>query len=222
MRSQARFSNCQRKDRCEAVSVRGRLRSLGTSFSEAALAAAVAVLMTGLASAAPRVPAKTDRSPAKVIESYFATLPGYQKGDLITRSQIEKVIAKLEVSGTKVPNAGAIAKSGMADDSFLVREFATAEGRRFMRKMSQRPGMYAYLDRLSTIPRGQTIVHDLIGKKDGDKFVEYLATTKGGHNMGSMMAHTRGGTDLNTPTGRIYTADDLIAAFKGAMAKQSP
>jgi predicted enzyme related to lactoylglutathione lyase len=78
------------------------------------------------------------------------------------------------------------------------------------------------LDRLSSIPRGQTIVHDLVRQKDGDRFVEYLTTTKGGQNMGGMMAQARGGVDLNKPTGRIYTADDLIAALKSALAKPAP
>jgi hypothetical protein len=49
--------------------------------------------------------------------------------------------------------------------------------------------------------------------------IQYLATTKGGKNMGGMMAQARGGVDLNKPTGRIYTAEDLVAALKTAMAK---
>ena len=34
-----------------------------------------------------------------------------------------------------------------------------------------------------------------------------------------MMAGTPNGTDLNLPTGRIYTADDLLAVVKKAYAK---
>ena len=55
--------------------------------------------------------------------------------------------------------------------------------------------------------------------KDGDKMIEYLATTKGGKNMSSMMAQARGGVDLNKPTGRIYTADDLVAVLTDAITK---
>ncbi len=119
----------------------------------------------------------------------------------------------------KVPDAARIVKLGLGDDSFLVRELSTAEGRKFMRKIAQEPGTYSRLDRLSTIPRGQSLIHDLVRQKDGDKLLEYLATTKGGQNMGGMMAQARGGVDLNKPTGRIYTADDLIAAIKTALSK---
>ena len=70
-------------------------------------------------------------------------------------------------------------------------------------------------------PQGQSIVRDLVRQKDGDKMIEYLATTKGGKNMSGMMAQARGGVDLNKPTGRIYTADDLVAALKNAMRSRS-
>jgi hypothetical protein len=88
-----------------------------------------------------------------------------------------------------------------------------------MRKIADQPGAYSRIDRLSTIPRGQQTVRDLVRMKDGDKMIDYMATTKGGRNMGSMMAGARGGVDLNKATGRIYTADDLIAAIKSAIAK---
>jgi hypothetical protein len=88
-----------------------------------------------------------------------------------------------------------------------------------MRKIAPRAGTYAHLDRLSTITRGETIIRDLVRTKDGDKMIQYLATTKGGKNMSGMMAQTRGGVDLNKPTGRIYTADDLVTALTKAIAK---
>ena len=60
--------------------------------------------------------------------------------------------------------------------------------RSFMRKIAPRSGAFSHLDRLSTIPRGQSIVRDLVRQKDGDKMIEYMATTKGGKNMSGMMA----------------------------------
>ena len=180
----------------------------------------LAIYMTGRGFAAPQKQSVDDRVLTKVVESSFAVLPGYQKGDLISRSQIEKVLAKLQLMGVKLPDPGSIAKLGLADESFLVRELSSTDGRRFMRKMAQQNGMYSHLDRLSSIPRGQRMIHDLVRQKDGDKMIEYLATTKGGRNMGAQMAQARGGLDLNKPTGRIYTADDLLAALKTALSKK--
>ncbi|HEY3391691.1 MAG TPA: hypothetical protein VGK58_03215, partial [Lacipirellulaceae bacterium] len=78
---------------------------------------------------------------------------------------------------------------------------------------ARHPGAFSRLDRLSSMARGQAIVRDLIRSSDGDKFIEYLATTRGGRKLGSTLAGARQGTDLNEPTGRIYTADDLLAAL---------
>lgn len=203
------FAKTHSQDRGDAARVRTQI----------VMSLAVAVYMTGLASGAPRPHSIDDRALTRAVESYFASQPGYQKGDLITRAQIEKVLAKLEAAKVNVPEAASIVKLGLADDSFLVRELSTAEGRRFMRKIGQEPGTYSRLDRLSTMPRGQSLIHDLARQKDGDKMLDYLATTKGGQNMGGMMAQARGGVDLNKPTGRIYTADELIVAIKTALSK---
>ena len=120
----------------------------------------------------------------------------------------------------KVSDPASIIKLVLADDSFLVRELSTSNGQRFMRKIASRSGAYSLLDRLSTIPRGQALIRDLMRQKDGNIMIEYLATTKGGKNMGGMMTQVRGGVDLNKPTGRIYTEDDLVAALNGAIARQ--
>ncbi len=201
---------------------RGDAMPVRACMSNFALAIVLAVYMTALAAAAQRTNPPDEQFLSQTVESYFASLSGYQRGDLITRSQIEKVIATLDGDGVRVPKADGIAKRGLADDSFLVRELSTAEGRRFMRKIARHGGAYSHLDRLSSIPRGQTLVRDLVRQKDGDKFIEYLATTKGGQNMGGMMSHARGGVNLNRPTDRIYTADDLIGALKTALAKTGP
>lgn len=156
------------------------------------------------------------------VEAYFASLPDYQPGDMITRSQIEQVFGKLAAARLRVPDADAIAKLGLANDSFLVRELATPAGRKFMRKLARNPSTFSHLDRLSSIPRGEKLVRDLVNDKGGDKLVEYLATTKGGQKMGGMMAGVRGGSDLNKPTGRIYTVADLVTAMKAAFEKSSP
>ena len=60
----------------------------------------------------------------------------------------------------------------------------------------------------------------MIGDVGGDVIITYLATTNSGHNLGKMMAGTPNGTDLNLPTGRIYTADDLLARPQEVYAKE--
>jgi hypothetical protein len=156
---------------------------------------------------------------AAAVEKYFATVAGYQSGDLISQSQIAGALKQVEDAGFKAPNAGQIIKLGLPDNSFLVREFSTPTGRQFIRKTGRYAGGYARLDRLGSISDGQKTIRQLMRDKDGDKFIEYLATTKGGHNLGSMIGGARHGVDLNKPTGRIYTAADLIAVLKKSVIK---
>jgi hypothetical protein len=155
---------------------------------------------------------------AVAVENYFASLPGNQAGDLISQSQIAAALKQVEDAGYRTPNAGQIVKLGLPDNSFLVREFASPAGRQFIRKAGKYAGGYARLDRLSSMPDGQRTIRQLTHTKDGDKLIEYLATTRGGHNLGRMMAGTRQGVDLNKPTGRIYTAADLIAVLQKSVS----
>jgi hypothetical protein len=138
----------------------------------------------------------------------------YQVNDLVTESQIDQALDAVLIAGWDVPGREAIAKRALADGSFLAKEFSTPDGRKFMRRVATHPGGYSRADRLSTISGGQQIIRDLIRQKDGDQFIAYLATTSGGKNLGRMAANVRNGVDLNKPTGRIYTAGELLSVLK--------
>jgi hypothetical protein len=154
---------------------------------------------------------------------YFASLKNYRAGDLLSQSQIAQALDRVEQTGWKVPNRDAIVQHALADNSFLVKELATPKGRQFMRHIGKDAGAYSRLDRLTTISHGRHLVHDLIQKNAGGyELIEYLATTAGGKNLGRMMAGAQQGVDLNKPTGRIYTADDLMAALQITYQRTSP
>jgi hypothetical protein len=152
------------------------------------------------------------------VKQYFASLPDYQPGDLLTRSQASGALAEAADAGVKVPHAEQILAATLPDNSFLARELSTPAGKKFMRKVARQRGGFDRLERLSSISRGQTLVRDLIRGADGDKFIEYLTTTRGGRKLGSTLAGARQGTDLNKPTGHIYTAEDLMAAIEASLA----
>ena len=89
-----------------------------------------------------------------------------------------------------------------------------ARGSQVYAQLSRHPGTYNRLDRLSTLENGQDTIPHLIEAKQGEDLIIYMATTTGGKTLGKMMAGTQGGVDLNKPTGRIYTADDLLTVLK--------
>jgi hypothetical protein len=150
------------------------------------------------------------------VSKYFASFKDYQDGDLIRQSQAAGALAAVKDIGWDVAEREAILKRVLGDGSFLVKELSTPLGRAFMRRVGRHSGTYSRLERLSTIAGGEQLIHDLIRQRDGDKLIEYMATTKGGRNMGRMAADTRHGVDLNKATGHIYTASELVAELEKA------
>jgi hypothetical protein len=151
---------------------------------------------------------------AQTVGQYFESQPDQQRGDLISQKQVRAALAQVDAAGWKVPDQNKLIGRVLADNSFVVRELFTPEGRKFMRRVAQHAGTYSRLDQLSTLQNGQSTIRHLIETKQGDDFITYLATTSGGRNLGTMMAGTQGGVDLNKPTGRIYTSDELLIALK--------
>jgi len=179
--------------------------------------AALAVIYLSLAgSVQASPPAKTPDfdSLRRAAQTYLLSQPDYQDGDLLCRSQIEGVLKSVASAGWKLNNGPAIVALGLPDDSFLVRELSSPAGKKFMRRVSSQPGGYAHLDRLSSIPDGKNMVRYLIRKPGGEEMITYLATTKGGNNLGKMMGGVRNGVDLNKPTRRIYTANELLGVLQ--------
>ncbi len=159
---------------------------------------------------------------AKALADYFASLKDYKSGDLVSQSLVDAALSHVtDTTGWTVPDQKAIVDRALPDKSFIVAQLATPSGRPFMRNIAKYPGSYSRLDRLSTISGGQQFIKDLISKKGGSDMIEYLATTRGGRELGTMMAGVQQGVDLNKPTGRIYTADDLQTALKQAYGKTS-
>jgi hypothetical protein len=182
--------------------------------SRLAIAAVLLFLVSNARAAAPTCPEFEKVS--RAILDYFQAQPDHERRDLVSQRQVRAAIAQVATIGWNIPEQDKIAGRALADDSFIIREFSTPEGKKFMRKLAQHPGTYSRLDRLSTLGNGQATIRDLINQKQGEDLITYLATTSGGKNLGKMMAGTKGGVDLNKPTGRIYTVDDLIDGLKQA------
>jgi len=149
----------------------------------------------------------------EAVTKSFDARAGYEHGDLITKSGIADALTAAAAAGIEFDDAERIVEMGLADNSFLARELSSPAGRKFMRNVARNQGGYARLDRLSSMPRGKQLIQDLVRKPGGERLIEYLTTTKSGRNMGAKVgAGPR--ANLNKPTGRIYTAYDLIAELE--------
>jgi hypothetical protein len=142
---------------------------------------------------------------------------GYQPGDIIARSEAQACFARLAALGWEIADAQALAAAVPGDDEFIVRHLRgknNKDGHRFMSHVAKYPEGYDRLDRMIHMPRGETITEDLIHNPGGYQMVEYLATAEGGTEMGKMLSEIPKGKNFNQPTGRIYTAEQLIARLK--------
>jgi hypothetical protein len=199
-------------DRIVAEMVRLRTK-LRRSLVGPLLCLVMPLYLVPAASAVP--PAKPDFDKvSQTVIAYFQSQPDHQRGDLISQRDVKAALAQISEIGWDVPSQEKIVNRVLADSSFLIRELSTPDGRKFMRKLSGQPGTYTRLDRLSTISNGQDTIRTLIHDPGGQDLIIYMATTAGGKKLGKMMAGTQGGVDLNKPTGRIYTADQLIEELK--------
>ncbi len=79
-----------------------------------------------------------------------------------------------------------------------------------MRQSCKYPDAYDRLDRLSRMPMGHQNVDALIAGPDGYKMIQYMTSTSGGRNLGQMLSQDPRGANFNSPTGRIYTADQFL------------
>jgi len=146
----------------------------------------------------------------------------YQDGDLLVRTTVEGVLKQVKALGWSVPREAELLRRVLADDDFVARTLRSGDGRVFMRDIKNLSGGYDTVDRLARIPRGEATLRGLIRGPDGWKMIQYMATTKGGNNLGQQLAKVPSGGDFNQPTGRIYTAKALLSELQKRYAEAAP
>ena len=152
-----------------------------------------------------------------VARRHFATLPGYQTGDLISRSQVQPIFASIDRLGWKVADEATILNSVLSDGNYLVQEFSTPKGQEFMRKVASTPLALDRLDQMARLPGGKLMVKDFLRFPNS----ELTFTSKSGFDVSRLARLQPPDTrspitqdDLNKPTGRIYTVDALVARLR--------
>ena len=120
----------------------------------------------------------------------FPSEDGYQRGDLITRDQVEPLLGRLRGMGLALPDAKQVLRDVLPADGFLSSNSPVAAGRSFMRQISSFPNAYDLLDRLSRLPRGRQTIRDLIRGPDGYKMLQYMSTTQGGRQLAKMLSNS--------------------------------
>ncbi len=197
---------------------RGLQRTPLRAFKTAAILLVVCLVIEQVQAADPLLPS-LDRI-EKVVVNHFSTLTDYQPGDLISRDQVKPIFKALAAIGWKVSDADEILNLVPDKDEFMVRELRTPAGRKFMRQSGKYPLALDRIDRMSRMIMGEQNVRALVRGPDGYKMIQYMTSTPWGHNMGQMLSQDPRAADFNAPTGRIYTADALMAQLAQSYASE--
>ncbi len=150
----------------------------------------------------------------QAVREWSKSQPDLQSGGILSRTDAEAVLDRVEQLGWKIPARGAILESVLPDSDFLVQQLRSPAGTKFTARIGRFPQAFDRLDRLARLPHGKQTVRDLVRTKGGDQLIEYLTTTPGGAEMGRMLSKTPSGAEFNKPTGRIYTIEMLLARLK--------
>ena len=151
---------------------------------------------------------------------YFRLQSDFQASMIITKEQVEPLLAGLARMGFNLPDPKSILDRVPMRNEFLVAELYMPAGRKFMERIAKYPEAYDRLDRLSRLPHGRQTVHDLIYGAGGEKMIQYLTTAQGGAELGKMLSNAPLGADFNKPTGRIYTVPMLLAHLQEQYRKK--
>ena len=150
----------------------------------------------------------------KALSAHFEARSDYRKGDLITRRPAKEFLDNLAKLGWKPGDQDAILKEVPEEGDFIVSVLSTSRGKSFMRKIAKYPNAYDRLDRLSKLPQGKQTVRQLIDGPGGYQMIEYLTSSSGGKELGKMLSRAPRGSNFNQPTGKLYTADHLLARLR--------
>lgn len=159
----------------------------------------------------------------RAVRAYFKSLPDYQAGDVITRSQVEPLLGQAKLMGWLGSQRSTVLSRLLQDNDYLVGELRSPAGRDFLPQIANYPNGLDRLDRLSQLEYGKKAVRNVLHVRDGYKLIEVLATTPNGKALGNVLAKSPDSADFNKPTGRIYTVDMLVAHLKQLyQAKMAP
>lgn len=183
----------------------------------AAASFATVLAATSTTAASPKVQGGPDpKQVARTVEQYCKSIPNYEPGDLIWRGQLADLPPRLVALGVSRDTIDGILATTLEDQNWLVEQLRTKPGRKFMREVKGYPLAFDRLDRLARMPQGHDTIRALIKGPDGAKLLEYLGTSSGGAQLGKMLSRTPEGAHFNRPTGRVYTAEQLIERLHSA------
>ncbi len=157
----------------------------------------------------------------QAVASYFAALPDYRSGDLLTQSRVRPVFDKLKAMGWDVADRDVLLNLVPDDNELFVRKLrGSPAGVKFMRSIAGYPYAYDRVDRLGRMIRADENIQSLINGPDSWKMLQYMTQTVWGSGLGKQLSRAPRGAQFNAPTGRLYTGQDFIDRLEQSYADE--
>ena len=151
---------------------------------------------------------------------YFESTGGFQKGDLVCRSQIEEVQSYLrKTRGHSLATHPRLLNRFLADESRLSRLFYMKNGATVLRKAAEKTAGYSVFDKLSHKTASLKKLNDAVEKEDIQALIELgnleLAKQKN-------ESHDQNSTANNlAKRKRLYTVEDFLDVITSSYQESS-
>ncbi len=154
------------------------------------------------------------------VETHLVSLGLVEGNALVTRGDIMPVLKQLELQGWHGLTGSELVERLMDDGEFLARELRSSPGRAFLKRLGDDRLIYDRLDRVARMPGGQALIHDLIRLPDGHRYAK-RNPPRGVPSLTELLPKGASGKtprvpDLDKPTGRIYTVEQLWQSLETA------
>ncbi len=153
-----------------------------------------------------------------ITQAKLAEREGYQPGDLITQTDVKRVLLALNSSGWQPTDSKQLLADSLPENAVLARTLKTKKGARFMRKVGDYELIFDRMDRVSRVSGGSKMLTDIAKLPDGEKLAK-LNRPNGVPGFLDLLPKKSSGKvrsikDYEQPTGRIYTEKQLLQRLK--------
>jgi hypothetical protein len=161
----------------------------------------------------------------KIVAEAFLDKEEYRSGDLINRSDVQKVLKQLAAAGWQPSDRRKLVADTLPASAPLTKILHSRRGRRFMRKVADDTLIYDRMDRVSRVSGGRRMLTDIAKLPDGEK----LAKLRRPHGVPGFLdllpkkasGKVRSIRDYDEPTGRIYTEKQLVDRLRRSYRQDS-
>ena len=163
----------------------------------------------------PTIAAHLESSAAK-------QLPRRQANDLISRTEVKRLLETLDRVGWKPSDESKVVATALNDAHIMITLRKSPRGLAFLRQVGAQPQGFDRLEHLSRLGDGPDMIRRLADEPDGYKLIEYMATTSGGAALGEQLSESPGGAGFNRATGTIYTFEQLLKRLEQSYQAAAP